>query len=115
MSKDTMHANESIDTPHRMFLADYTYLGQDSEGYYHHADKSNRRVIVCDDRGTRTGRHDSWLEIDPDDVDHVEPGLKFAAELERWADYVESTRGWENRALNTFPALREAFMDGGRQ
>lgn len=116
MTED-MDDEESIDTPVEIFLDSYTYIGQDSEGYHHHADKHNTRIIVCDDRGERVGERGWHLRLDPTVVDHVEYGLQYASELEKWADYVEVKRGWIDRALKTYPelthALDDAFQTGG--
>ena len=114
MPNKTMDAKERIDTPVEIFLDNYTYIGEDSEGYHHHVDKHNTRIIVCDDDGERVGERGWYLRLDPDDVDHVEYGLQWAPELERWADYVEVKRGWESRELKTYPELTQALDDAFR-
>ncbi len=114
MKTEHMDDEESTE-PVKIFLESYTYLGQDGEGYHHHACGKTERVIVARDRGERGGRHDFWQHIDSETIDHVEPNLWTADDLEAWADYVEDKRGWAHRALETFPEMREAFMSGGRR
>jgi hypothetical protein len=113
MTDDTTN-EESIDTPVEIFLDNYTYLGQDSEGYHHHADKKHARIIVCSDRGERVGDHGWYVQLDGD-IDHVhkDDQFKFAPGLEDWADHVEDARGWTDRALWTCPELRTALHSGG--
>lgn len=94
----------------RIHVSNYTYLGKDKEGGHHHADKKNARIIVCDDPGTRVGENNGYVEL-TGEIDHTETDLRYADDLERWADYVAVKRGWNNRALKTYPELRDAFAD----
>ena len=114
---DDMDEKESIDTPLEIFLDGYTYIGEDGEGYHHHADRNTSRIIVCDDQGERVGERGWHVQLDGE-VDHVEYGLKYAADLEEWADYVDTKRGWTDRALKTHPGLLgemdNAFQTGGQ-
>jgi hypothetical protein len=100
--------------PVKIFLEAYTYIGEDEEGFHHHACAKTERVIVARDEGEQGGRHDFWMFLDRDTIDHVEPDLWTADDLEAWADYVDEKRGWRHRALETFPEMREQFMGGGR-
>ena len=114
MTED-MDESESIDMPVRVFLENYTYIGRDAAGYHHHADHKHARIIVCDDDGERVGDRGWYVQLDPDVVDHVheDSGFKFAYGLELWADHVAEVRGWASRDLETAPAMREQFLQGG--
>lgn len=117
MSTQTPRTQESIDLPLEIFLEDYTYLGEDADGMHHHADKANERIIVCSDDGSRVGDRGWYVRLNPSDVDHVHhhDDFKFAHGLEAWADHVAGARGWTSRDLDTAPALRDAFLAGGRR
>ena len=106
MATSEPHSTNPDDYPRDVFLEDYTYLGEDSNGFHHHGDRRTATVIVCDDDGTEV--RDGWyLRLNPSEIDHVQvdDGFKWASGLEQWADHVAEVRGWSNRALTTRPGL----------
>lgn len=76
-----------------------TYLGKDDEGWHHHHDVDEDRILVVDDAGEDVERGAViYRELDADAVNHVQDGVQHR-DLQRWMAYVALERGWDDAAL----------------
>jgi hypothetical protein len=97
---------------------EYSYLGQDAEGYHHHVDEATTTVYVTTARAERF-RPDStdraWFRV-CGDVDHVEPLEQHDNRgLTEWVAYVDSVRGWHDRPLESSSILTAVLAQWGDQ
>jgi hypothetical protein len=95
---------------------DYSYLGQDGEGFHHHVDEATTTVYVTTARAERF-RPDStdraWVRV-CGDVDHVEPLEQHDDRgLTEWVAYVDSVRGWNDSPLESSSILTAVLAQWG--
>jgi hypothetical protein len=98
---------------------EYSYLGQDGEGFHHHVDEATTTVYVTAARAERfhpDNTNRAWFRI-CGDVDHVENLEQYDdCGLTEWVAYVDSVRGWDDRPLESSSILTAVLAQwGGRR